>query len=105
MFSDLTTKKDFHSHFLDILRKISTEVLGIRVINCTSLNLANLAAGRIDVYLKNKVDFIDLVAGACIINEAGGKLTDFHNKNISQNTEHVVITNKLLHRKVMRLIQ
>ncbi|MFH1850340.1 MAG: inositol monophosphatase family protein [archaeon] len=105
LVADLTTKKDFHEHFFDVMKKISKSVLGIRITHCTSLNLARLAVGRFDIYIKNRFEFKELVAGACIIREAGGRLTDFNNRRISRNMKSLIASNTVLHKGVLRLIK
>jgi len=102
--ADLTTKRDFHSSFFTVLKSISKDVLGIRVTHCTSLNLAHLARGKFDIYLKNRIDYHDIVAGAIIVQEAGGIITDFHNNDINRKMSTVIATNGKLHTTALKKI-
>lgn len=65
---------------LDVGKKVamlSTAVGGIRKSGSAALDLAYLAAGRVDMCLTNKLRIWDYAAGVLLISEAGGLVTDW----------------------------
>ena len=61
--------------FLAVLR----ECQAVRRIGAAALNLAYLAAGRLDAYWASNVKAWDVAAGFLLVEEAGGVLTDSRN--------------------------
>lgn len=69
------------------------------------LKMADIAAARADAYFtfSNKIKQWDICAGHCLINEAGGRVTDWNGKTYVYNSEQpqlsnngVLVTNDLL---------
>jgi myo-inositol-1(or 4)-monophosphatase len=47
----------------------------------------------------------DVVAGICIVKEAGGKVTDGDGNPWSINSETILATNGIIHEQILKLIQ
>lgn len=60
-----------------------------------------LAQGKIDIMLEAKVKIWDIAAAACILREAGGKITDIQGNEITTETHTIAATNGLLHEAVL----
>lgn len=71
---------------------------GIRRAGAAALDLAYVAAGRLDGYWEFKLNSWDLAAGALLVQEAGGRLTDMDGAalKLSPNTS-LVASNGLIH--------
>lgn len=104
IISDLTKKRSFQSSFFKIMKKFSNKVLGERVWNSSAIDLAYIACGRFDIYLKNITKILDFSAGAIIVTEAGGIVTDFDRNPVSAQTRNIVAANKFLHKNCVDLI-
>ena len=52
------------------------QVRGMRRMGSAAIDLAFVAAGRLDAYWELHLDPHDLAAGACLVREAGGLVTD-----------------------------
>ena len=50
--------------------------LNMRLSGCAALDLAYVAAGRLDGFFHNNINIWDIAAGVLIIDEAGGKVSD-----------------------------
>lgn len=74
----------------------------VRYCGSAALNLANLAAGRFDAYI-DELQRWD-AAGVLIVEEAGGKATDFLGRPISVPSGHVVATNGKLHTSILNIL-
>jgi myo-inositol-1(or 4)-monophosphatase len=65
-----------HGQFLVELRNVMAEVSGIRRLGAASLDLAYVAAGRMDGFWETGLAAWDIAAGMLLIREAGGFLSD-----------------------------
>lgn len=65
-----------HARFLKELHQISQRVAGVRRFGAASLDLAYVAAGRLDGFWERDLKPWDMAAGLLMINEAGGKVTN-----------------------------
>ena len=64
-----------HARFLKELHQISQRVAGVRRFGSAALDLAFVAAGRLDGFWERDLKPWDMAAGLLMINEAGGKVT------------------------------
>jgi myo-inositol-1(or 4)-monophosphatase len=65
-----------HARFLKELHQISQRVAGVRRFGSAALDLAWVAAGRYDGYWERDLKAWDIAAGALLVTEAGGKVTE-----------------------------
>jgi len=73
--------------------------LNMRYSGCSALDLAYVASGRLDGFFQNKINLWDVAAGALMVEEAGGVVTDlykFNNNNIDIKASSVAISDKML---------
>ena len=80
-------------------------VRGIRILGSAALNLCYIASGRLDAFFSQNIQSWDAAAGFLIIEQAGGKVTDFKGKQWNINKKQLVATNKKLHNKFLRLLK
>ncbi|HNR45088.1 MAG TPA: inositol monophosphatase family protein [Methanofastidiosum sp.] len=102
--SDLTKDRNFHEEFFKMLQSLSKEVLGIRLTQSTSINLAFVAEGRYDIFIKNIIKYYDAIAGALICEEAGGTVVDFSRNRISKYSKGIIVSNSVLTNKILEII-
>ena len=62
--------------YLDTFRQLTKVTAGIRRPGSASLDLAYVAAGRLDGFWEYGLELWDIAAGALLIREAGGYATD-----------------------------
>jgi myo-inositol-1(or 4)-monophosphatase len=75
--SALTVRRRFAARHFARLQRLVVSSQGVRVGGCASLDLCDVARGRLDAYLEEGLDPWDTAAGALIVREAGGVVTDF----------------------------
>ena len=63
-----------------------------------------IAAGRFEARIEAWIGPWDIAAGALILMQAGGKVTDFSGGNW-QSGDEVLATNGAMHETLMRLVQ
>lgn len=70
---------------------------GVRRAGAASLDLAYVAAGQLDGYWEQGVQTWDVAAGALLVREAGGRVTDWDGAAVEMPTAHIVASNGALH--------
>ena len=84
--------------YLDIFRDIFSSTSGVRRAGAASLDLAYVAAGKLDGFFEIGLKPWDLAAGVLMIQEAGGLVTDFENNHGYFETGNVICGNPRMHR-------
>ena len=80
----------------------------VRRLGSAALDLCWVAAGRLDGYWEQSLRPWDAAAGALILQEAGGKITDFSGKpfeKIQDYGQTLLASNGKLHAQMLRLIR
>jgi myo-inositol-1(or 4)-monophosphatase len=76
----------------------------VRRDGSAALDLAYVACGRFDGFWEDGLSPWDIAAGALLISEAGGRVTNFKNEPLDIYNEQFLATNGLLHEVMMRLL-
>lgn len=84
--------------YLDIFRDIFSETSGVRRAGAASLDLAYVAAGKLDGFFEIGLKPWDFSAGVLMIQEAGGVVTDFDGTHNFLKTGNIVCGNPKMHR-------
>ncbi len=84
---------------------LKDEVGWVRAIDASSYELAQIAMGEADLYTFKNAYSYDIVAGAIIVQEARGKVSDEKGQEWLVNSKTVVISNGQEHQKVIKIIQ
>jgi len=87
-----------------IWRALLTQVQAIRQTGSAALNLCYIAAGRLDGYWESPLQPWDVAAGALIVTEAGGQVSDFAGGPFNPFGAEVVASNSLLHPTLLATI-
>jgi myo-inositol-1(or 4)-monophosphatase len=87
-----------HGNALVDLRKVMGEVSGIRRMGAAALDLAYVAAGRLDGFWEDGLMPWDVAAGALMVREAGGFVTDRQGNQAVLEAEGIVAGNEAIHR-------
>ena len=71
----------------------------MRYSGCAALDLAYVASGRLDGFFQKNINLWDVAAGALMVEEAGGVVTDlnkFNTNNIDMRASSIAINHKML---------
>jgi myo-inositol-1(or 4)-monophosphatase len=68
---------DRKMEYLSIVGELMTQTHGLRRIGSAAVDLAYVACGRGEVYFERNINAWDVAAGVLLVQEAGGKVTDF----------------------------
>lgn len=76
--------------YLVLFNALITQCAGVRRAGASSLDLAYVAAGRLDGFWSTSLKPWNLAAGALIVSEAGGRVGDFAGGNDYLRTNEVI---------------
>ncbi len=76
---------------------------GVRRAGSAALDLAYVACGRMDAFWEFNLNPWDTAAGILLIEEAGGKVTDFAGGRFQLKSEEILATNGLIHEELLGL--
>jgi myo-inositol-1(or 4)-monophosphatase len=78
---------------------------GLRRYGAATLDLAWVAAGRLDAYWERDLSPWDLAAGSLLVREAGGFISDIDGGDAIMQKGNVVAGNEIMHRELLRLLR
>ncbi len=85
-------------------RDFLIRVQAIRQTGSAALNLSYIAAGRLDGYWERGIAPWDVAAGALLVIEAGGTVTDFRGGSFRSDNREILASNTLLHPELLNVI-
>jgi myo-inositol-1(or 4)-monophosphatase len=91
--------------YLTTFESVFLESMGIRRLGAAAIDLAYVAAGRFDGFWEIGLSPWDVAAGAVIISEAGGKVSDFWNKKYYLHNHYLVASNGRIHNALCEKLQ
>jgi myo-inositol-1(or 4)-monophosphatase len=89
---------------LDHFHDFSLKARAIRRAGSAALDLCYLAAGRFDGFWELKLHPWDTAAAHLIVEQAGGRVTDFRNGPYSIYSDNILATNGKIHRAMMNVL-
>ncbi len=84
---------------------VLAEVNGLRRIGSAALDFAWVAAGRFDGYWEYSLGAWDMAAGALLVTEAGGVVSDIHGNPFTTEGRHFVASNPDLQERLRSIIE
>lgn len=96
---------DRADEFLKLLGSLITKSKGIRRLGSAALDLAYVACGRFDAFYEYGLNPWDVAAGALIVQEAGGNVSDFKGENDYIFGKDILASNTKVHKEVQSEIQ
>ena len=91
--------------FLKLFNAFFARASDIRRAGSAALDMAYVAAGRLDGYWESGLNAWDLAAGALIVREAGGLVTDYNGDGHFLENGQIVVGNPRIIADMLRTIQ
>ncbi len=88
--------------YFAVLQQLSLECAGIRRAGSAALDLAYVAAGRFDAYWEYGLKPWDIAAGALLVQEAGGMVSNFSGEYDFMKTGNIVCGTPRLHETLLK---
>jgi myo-inositol-1(or 4)-monophosphatase len=89
---------------LTIFEKLIRKGIPVRRLGSAAMDLCWVAAGRFDGFYEHKLQAWDSAAGWLIVEEAGGRVTDFNGQPYSPYQPHLLATNGHIHEDLLSII-
>jgi myo-inositol-1(or 4)-monophosphatase len=90
---------------LDVFGRFIRKGIPVRRLGSAAIDLCWVAAGRFDGFFEHKLSAWDSAAGFLIVEEAGGRVTDFEGNPYSPYQPQIVASNGLVHDELLRWIR
>ncbi len=84
---------------------VQERVAGLRRFGAAALDLAWVAAGRLDAYWERNLSPWDMAAGEILVREAGGFISDLDGSDAMLDKGNVIAGNEAIHRDLLRVLQ
>lgn len=91
-------------NYLDVLKFFMANTRGVRRLGSAAVDLAYVAAGRFDAFFEYSLNPWDVAAGAFLVLESGGQVTDFKGGSNYLFGRQIIASNKHLIAPVLRKI-
>lgn len=90
--------------YLEIFKELIGKSRGVRRLGSAAIDLCYVAAGRMEGFYEYGLNPWDVAAGALILNQAGGKVTDFHGMDHYLHGKELIATNGWVHGQLQEII-
>jgi len=87
------------------MTEIQNKVAGLRRFGAASLDMAFVAAGRLDGYWERNLSPWDMAAGQIMIREAGGTVSGMEGGDDPLKTGHVICANEYVHAELVKILK
>jgi myo-inositol-1(or 4)-monophosphatase len=84
---------------------VQNKVAGLRRFGAAALDLAWVAAGRVDAYWERGLSPWDMAGGIALVREAGGFVTDLDGREDMIKTGGILAANEDIHRELLRTLK
>lgn len=89
---------------LEVFERFVRKGVPVRRLGSAAIDLCWVACGRFDGFFEQKLEPWDSAAGYLIVEEAGGKVTDFIGQEFSVYQHKVLATNGKIHDEMLQVI-
>jgi myo-inositol-1(or 4)-monophosphatase len=90
---------------LQVFEKLIRKGIPVRRLGSAAIDLCWVAAGRFDGFYEHKLSAWDSAAGFLIVEEAGGKVTNFKGDYYSPYQPHILATNGKIHDELLKYVK
>lgn len=90
---------------IQVFERFIRKGIPVRRLGSAAMDLCWVAAGRFDGFYEHKLEAWDSAAGFLIVEEAGGRVTDFEGTHYSPYQPRILATNGAIHEEMMQWIR
>lgn len=91
--------------WVSLFRALCKKTAGIRRPGAAALDLAYVACGRFDAFWETGLKPWDIAAGALLIQESGGLISDFQGNQTFLNSGSVLASNSAINEQLLKIFQ
>jgi myo-inositol-1(or 4)-monophosphatase len=97
-------RRERRRFYLCFWEELMTRVQGVRRTGSAALDLVYVAAGRTDGFWEFGLKAWDIAAGALIVNEARGRVTNMDGSDLDLNAANIVASNSRIHDELIEAL-
>jgi myo-inositol-1(or 4)-monophosphatase len=86
------------------IQRLMRTAIEVRILGAAALHLAYVAAGRVEAFWEPGLNPWDVAAGALLVEEAGGRVTDMRGRPFGLDCRDVLATNGRVHEEMVALL-
>lgn len=90
--------------FVELFSKVELAARTPKILGSMALELCYVANGNLDAAVLIFPNSWDIAAGSLLVQEAGGKVTDFEGKPWSTDSKDILATNGRIHEELLEII-
>jgi myo-inositol-1(or 4)-monophosphatase len=90
---------------LQVFERFIRRGVPMRRLGSAAIDLCWVAAGRFDAFYEHKLQAWDSAAGYLVVEEAGGKVTDFSGGPYSPYQPGIIATNGIIHEEMLEWVK
>lgn len=87
---DFSSEPNTRPRTLAQLSKVLERARAVKVLGTPALSLAEVAAGRLDLFFRPSTKLPDLAAGVCMVRESGGTVLDYEGKDWTLRSSGII---------------
>lgn len=99
------TYLDMENGPIQVFERFIRKGIPVRRLGSAAMDLCWVAAGRFDGFYEHKLEAWDSAAGFLIVEEAGGRVTDFEGEHYSPYQPRILATNSIIHEEMIQWIK
>lgn len=89
---------------IQVFEKLIRKGVPVRRLGSAAIDLCWVAAGRFDAFYEHNLQAWDSAAGFLLVEEAGGKVTDFKGDHYSPYQPHIIASNGKIHDELQKIV-
>lgn len=105
VLTHLSSKKEPRAKAIRALENVFSKTMHMRMFGSGLAAMTYVASGRFEIFFNVKTSPWDILPGALLVEEAGGKVTDIEGKKITYDSDSVLATNGKVHMKMLELLK
>src|SRR5687768_10753366 len=87
---DFSSEMATRPETLDQLSRVLQQARAVKVLGAPVLSLAEVAAGRLDLFFRPSTKLTDMVAGVCVARASGAKVLDYEGKDWTIHSRGII---------------
>ena len=101
----LGSKDEARMRTIAVLDSVFRKSMHMRILGSPFVTLPQIASGVFDVFFNIRTNPWDILPGALIVEEAGGKVTDIRGGEITSESTSILATNGKVHDQMLELLK
>ncbi|MSU54683.1 MAG: inositol monophosphatase, partial [Candidatus Staskawiczbacteria bacterium] len=102
---NLSRTKGTRTKTLKIAERISDHVRRMRVFGSSLSYMSYISSGKSDAFFDISLKPWDVLPGALLVEEAGGRVTDINGNEITSESTSVIASNGKVHDQILKLLK